>query len=100
MPVCYSSNQIYDRYNTSMAYYPEVPSILLQLHRSRVHVAAASRTSAPKAQVYSHSSSLGVAHDSLACPQSSTGTYGTARPWIAQLHRRRPDDPPAIEGRA
>ncbi|KAK4058280.1 hypothetical protein OIO90_000437 [Microbotryomycetes sp. JL221] len=42
-------NQIFDRYGTRMSYYPEVPSILLQLHHSNVHVAAVSRTSAPKA---------------------------------------------------
>ncbi|KAM0788288.1 hypothetical protein ACM66B_001434 [Microbotryomycetes sp. NB124-2] len=42
-------NRIYDRYGTQMSYYPEVPSILLQLHHSNVHVAAVSRTSAPKA---------------------------------------------------
>ena len=42
-------NQIYDKYGQSMAYYPEVPSILLQLHRTNIHIAAASRTSAPRA---------------------------------------------------
>ncbi|KAK4051934.1 hypothetical protein OIV83_002639 [Microbotryomycetes sp. JL201] len=42
-------NRIFDRYGTTMAFYPEVPSILLQLHHSNVHVAAVSRTSAPKA---------------------------------------------------
>lgn len=45
-------NQIYDKHGQSMAFYPEVPSILLQLHRSKVHIAAASRTSAPRACVH------------------------------------------------
>ncbi|ORY88825.1 magnesium-dependent phosphatase-1 [Leucosporidium creatinivorum] len=42
-------NRIFDKHGQEMAYYPEVPSILLQLHRSKVHIAAASRTSAPRA---------------------------------------------------
>ncbi|GAA5835865.1 hypothetical protein JCM9279_002125 [Rhodotorula babjevae] len=41
-------NQVYDRHGDPLSFYPDVPSILLQLHRSKVHVAAASRTHAPK----------------------------------------------------
>ncbi|KAM0746520.1 magnesium-dependent phosphatase-1 [Meredithblackwellia eburnea MCA 4105] len=42
-------NKVYDRYGQEMGFYEDVPEILLSLHRSKVHVAAASRTSAPRA---------------------------------------------------
>ncbi|KWU41483.1 magnesium-dependent phosphatase-1, partial [Rhodotorula sp. JG-1b] len=41
-------NQIYDRHGEGVGFYPDVPDILLQLHHSEIHVAAASRTHAPK----------------------------------------------------
>ncbi|GAA5965426.1 hypothetical protein JCM3765_002375 [Sporobolomyces pararoseus] len=42
-------NQIYDKYGQQMCFYPEVPGILMDLHKSKIHIAAASRTHAPKA---------------------------------------------------
>ncbi|GAA5869673.1 hypothetical protein JCM16303_000544 [Sporobolomyces ruberrimus] len=42
-------NQIYDKHGQKMAFYPQVPGILMDLHKSKVHIAAASRTHAPKA---------------------------------------------------
>ncbi|GAA5898842.1 Mg-dependent acid phosphatase [Sporobolomyces salmoneus] len=42
-------NQIYDKHGQKMAFYPQVPGILMDLHRSKIHIAAASRTHAPKA---------------------------------------------------
>jgi hypothetical protein len=45
-------NVVYDRYGSSMAFYKDVPGILLQLkEHPDVHVAVASRTSAPDAYV-------------------------------------------------
>jgi magnesium-dependent phosphatase 1 len=41
-------NQIFDRHGEGVGFYPDVPDILLQLHHSEIHVAAASRTHAPK----------------------------------------------------
>ncbi|KDE06014.1 hypothetical protein MVLG_03696 [Microbotryum lychnidis-dioicae p1A1 Lamole] len=42
-------NLIYDKHGERISFYSEVPSILLQLHKSRIHISAASRTSAPRA---------------------------------------------------
>ncbi|SCZ99023.1 BZ3500_MvSof-1268-A1-R1_Chr3-1g05770 [Microbotryum saponariae] len=42
-------NLIYDKHGERIGFYSEVPSILLQLHKGRIHIAAASRTSAPRA---------------------------------------------------
>lgn len=45
-------NVVYDRHGESMAFYKDVPSILLQLkEHPDIHVAVASRTSAPDAYV-------------------------------------------------
>jgi len=41
-------NKVYDRHGDPLSFYRDVPGILLQLHRSKIHVAAASRTHAPK----------------------------------------------------
>ncbi|GAA6055181.1 hypothetical protein JCM3770_002223 [Rhodotorula araucariae] len=41
-------NKVYDKHDQPLSFYPDVPGILLQLHRSGTHVAAASRTHAPK----------------------------------------------------
>lgn len=41
-------NQVHDRHGQGVGFYPDVPDILLQLHHSEIHVAAASRTHAPK----------------------------------------------------
>lgn len=40
-------NQVVDRGGQKLSFYPDVPSILLQLRDENVHVAAASRTAAP-----------------------------------------------------
>ncbi|SCV74148.1 BQ2448_6580 [Microbotryum intermedium] len=39
-----ASNLIYDKHGERISFYSEVPSILLQLHKSKIHIAAASRT--------------------------------------------------------
>lgn len=41
-------NLVYDRYNTPMSFYPELPDILVELHNKDVKLALASRTSAIK----------------------------------------------------
>ncbi|WWC93225.1 magnesium-dependent phosphatase-1 [Kwoniella sp. B9012] len=41
-------NQLVDRRGQDLSFYREVPSILAELKRRRIHVAAASRTSAPE----------------------------------------------------
>ncbi|WVR09302.1 magnesium-dependent phosphatase-1 [Kwoniella sp. DSM 27419] len=40
-------NQLIDRRRNELSFYREVPSILAELKRRRIHIAAASRTSAP-----------------------------------------------------
>jgi hypothetical protein len=48
-------NAVYDRYNHRMSFYEDVPAILLQLKEDpEIHVAVASRTSAPRACVLDH----------------------------------------------
>lgn len=43
-------NKVYDRYGQSMGFYKDVPGILLELKQHpEIHVAVASRTSAPDA---------------------------------------------------
>ncbi|RSH85715.1 hypothetical protein EHS25_003856 [Saitozyma podzolica] len=41
-------NQLHDRRGQPLSFYPEVPSILSELKQRRIHIAAASRTSAPE----------------------------------------------------
>ncbi|KAJ8296062.1 Dual specificity protein kinase lkh1 [Rhodotorula toruloides] len=41
-------NKVYDKHGEPLSFYPDVPDILHKLHHSGVHVAAASRTHAPK----------------------------------------------------
>ncbi|KAL7422549.1 hypothetical protein Q5752_003197 [Cryptotrichosporon argae] len=41
-------NRLTDRRGQPLAFYPEVPSILAELKQRKIHVAAASRTSAPE----------------------------------------------------
>lgn len=41
-------NKVYDRHGQPLSFYRDVPEVLLNLHHSEVHVAAASRTHAPK----------------------------------------------------
>ncbi|GAA6002357.1 Mg-dependent acid phosphatase [Rhodotorula paludigena] len=41
-------NKVYDKHNQPLSFYADVPQILLQLHHSNIHVAAASRTHAPR----------------------------------------------------
>ncbi|WWC90355.1 magnesium-dependent phosphatase-1 [Kwoniella dendrophila CBS 6074] len=41
-------NQLVDRRGQDLSFYREVPSILAELKRRRIHIAAASRTSAPE----------------------------------------------------
>ncbi|KAL7008053.1 hypothetical protein EMMF5_002235 [Cystobasidiomycetes sp. EMM_F5] len=65
-------NKIYDKYDSQMSFYSDVPSILVELKDSPdVHVAIASRTSAPKAAEQ--------ALDQLLIPQSSRPEAGLIR---------------------
>ncbi|WVN87111.1 magnesium-dependent phosphatase-1 [Cryptococcus depauperatus CBS 7841] len=41
-------NQLVDRRGQNLSFYPEVPLVLAELKRRRIHIAAASRTSAPE----------------------------------------------------
>ncbi|GAA5824529.1 hypothetical protein JCM10212_003710 [Sporobolomyces blumeae] len=41
-------NLIFDKYGERMSFYSQVPGILMDLHKSKIHIAAASRTSAPR----------------------------------------------------
>ncbi|WVO14640.1 magnesium-dependent phosphatase-1 [Cryptococcus depauperatus] len=41
-------NQLVDRRGQNLSFYPEVPLVLAELKRRRIHIAAASRTSAPQ----------------------------------------------------
>lgn len=41
-------NRVHDKHGDPLSFYPDVPAILLQCHRDEIHLAAASRTHAPK----------------------------------------------------
>ncbi|GAA6010260.1 hypothetical protein JCM11491_005416 [Sporobolomyces phaffii] len=41
-------NLVYDKHGQALSFYPDVPGVLMDLHRSKIHIAAASRTHAPR----------------------------------------------------
>lgn len=74
-------NQVHDRHGQGLGFYPDVPDILLQLHHTEIHVAAASRTHAPKVarQILSELTLNGSRRDASRNPLKSkdTGSKGT-----------------------
>jgi magnesium-dependent phosphatase 1 len=44
-------NRVHDKHGEPLSFYSDVPAIMHQIHRDGIHLAAASRTQAPKVYV-------------------------------------------------